>query len=561
MGAFFFQCLTLVLIPFLHEDIAIVTAAFFYHERGFPIAVAFFCLLAGAIASDIVVFSLGAGARRIPKLRRFVIYKNIGRARDKITRHLVLSVIFARVVPGALFPTYIACGWLGVPFVKFFIVAFCGAVVYTAIMFTLVLIFGTAIALWAGAWGWTILLLIVGFIATAAVFRPAIRIFMNIITGHGRVSYPGAATHSGMPALGSLERAVGPAERIPPLIFYIPLGLHWFWLGMRYRCLTLPTLANPNIEAGGLWGESKSKCLQQIAPGNARFIAPYIVIKNEDDSAAVTEKILAMMTQAGLDFPAVAKPDIGWQGYGVQVIKSRDELAEYVELFPTHAKIVVQRLVPYEGEAGIFYVRQPNEPRGRIASMTFRYFPHVTGDGTSSVRELLSKDPRSSFKANFHTGDEPYHLGVAESVLDSVPGAGEVVRLSFIGSIRVGGLYRNASAHITPALTARIDEIARSMPQFCYGRFDVRFRSVEELERGEEFQIIEVNGAGSEAIHVWDPQTPVREVYRELFGYQNVLFEIGAQNRDTGLSAISVRQLIRFARKQNRLVANYPASM
>ena len=55
------------------------------------------------------------------------------------------------------------------------------------------------------------------------------------------------------------------------------------------------------------------------------------------------------------------------------------------------------------------------------------------------------------------------------------------------------------------------------MPEFYFGRFDIRFKSIDALCRGEGFQILEVNGASAEAIHIWDPEQTVRETYRVLF--------------------------------------------
>src|SRR3546814_7105802 len=79
------------------------------------------------------------------------------------------------------------------------------------------------------------------------------------------------------------------------------------------------------------------------------------------------------------------------------------------------------------------------------------------------------------------------------------------------------------------------------MPEFYFGRFDVRFRSVEALGRGEDFQILEVNGASAEAIHIWDPEQTVRETYRVLFEQFRLLYEIGAGHRDSGHRPISLR--------------------
>jgi hypothetical protein len=144
-------------------------------------------------------------------------------------------------------------------------------------------------------------------------------------------------------------------------------------------------------------------------------------------------------------------------------------------------------------------------------------------------------------------------------MLSQIPAAGEIVRLALIGSIRTGALYRDGRRHITAALAERIDALAQSMPEFHFGRFDIRFRSIEAMERGE-FKVFEVNGAGSEAIHVWDPAMRLPDVYRELFRQQALLFQFGAANHSRGFQPMSVRALLRLAAYQNRLVLNYPPS-
>ncbi len=134
------------------------------------------------------------------------------------------------------------------------------------------------------------------------------------------------------------------------------------------------------------------------------------------------------------------------------------------------------------------------------------------------------------------------------------------MRLAFIGSIRVGGLYQDARKEITPALSARFDAIARSMPAFHYGRFDIRFASLERLKEGEDFGIIEINGAGAEAIHVWDPDLSLGEVYRSLFDAVALMFKIGRLNRDRGVKPCSLWECLAYARRQHQLILRYPPS-
>jgi hypothetical protein len=152
------------------------------------------------------------------------------------------------------------------------------------------------------------------------------------------------------------------------------------------------------------------------------------------------------------------------------------------------------------------------------------------------------------------------HMGVRGSELDAVPEAGRVVRLAFIGSIRAGGLYRDALSHLTPALSARFDAIARDMDEFYVGRFDIRFASVERLEAAQDFAIIEINGAGSEPIQIWDPDCTLSAAYRELARCQSLMFEIGRRNRSRGYRPMRLPDFLRWTWRYSRMLTSYPPS-
>ena len=94
----------------------------------------------------------------------------------------------------------------------------------------------------------------------------------------GLVRRPAAArtegpSHLGLPALRGLVARIGVAEKIPTQLFYAPLALQWLWLAIRFRSLSLPTLVNPMIEVGGLWGESKQVYLDMVTGENRRWLA------------------------------------------------------------------------------------------------------------------------------------------------------------------------------------------------------------------------------------------------------------------------------------------------
>lgn len=340
-------------------------------------------------------------------------------------------------------------------------------------------------------------------------------------------------------------------ERMPKWLICVPLVVQWLWLSLRYGGATLPSAANPHLTSGGLVGEGKLEYFRGMGPLARSLTADYCAVFN--DGTANEDSLRQTMAENGLAFPIVAKPDLGLCGYGVRLLPDMAALRAYLAVFPSGETVVLQRYLPQEGEAGIFYARDPVTGEGRIIGLALRYFPRVTGDGRSTVAQLVAADVRARRIAR-----SPRHECSVPS--ESVPAAGQQVRLATIGSTRVGGLYRDGAALITSELVRAIDAIARDMPDFHFGRFDVRYESLRELGVGRGFTIMEINGAGSEAIEAWDPDIGVLQGFRMVFAKQRLLFAIGAAQRKAGVRPIGLLALARLNRRQNRLVDRYPPS-
>lgn len=340
-------------------------------------------------------------------------------------------------------------------------------------------------------------------------------------------------------------------ERLPKWLIVVPLALQWLLLSLRYRSATLPSIANPAITAGGLVGEGKTEYFDSMGTHALAMTArsTSLVVDHDppySDAAAV-------MRQAGIDFPIIAKPDLGWCGFGVCLVESAAALAEYLAAFPKGERVMLQAFVPFDGEAGIFYARRPGAASGWLPGLALRYFPQVIGDGSSTLDQLLARDPRLR-----RLTADGLHRFAHDGKQILIPG--QRLRLATIGSTRVGGLYRDGQALITPALSAAIDAIACDMKDFHFGRFDVRYRSEAALTRGEDFTIIEVNGAGSEAIEAWDPALTASAAFAKIFRKQALLFAIAAGNRGRGFRLASPLELARLHLRQQRLIRRYPPS-
>ncbi len=334
----------------------------------------------------------------------------------------------------------------------------------------------------------------------------------------------------------------------PGWLFYIPVVLFWIAMGLRFRGFTLPTAANPRVETGGLCGESKSSILDQAGPVARAWIAPYVVMATGDDDLRRARQALA---DAGLSLPVVVKPDIGCNGTGVRRADTVAALAQALAAFPRHTALVLQELIPYEGEAGIFYVRAPDQPEGRITSLTLKSAPRIIGDGISTVRSLILADARS--------GQIPeIYLPRLAARHDEILPAGQELALVFAGNHCKGSIFSDGGRHITAALTRRIDRIMGDIPDFHFGRIDVKFHGLSSLSAGEGFRIIEINGVGSEATHIWDSSTTLAKAYRDQIMHYRLAFEIGAAMRRRGARPTAPLALLSAWRKQRRLMASYP---
>jgi hypothetical protein len=344
---------------------------------------------------------------------------------------------------------------------------------------------------------------------------------------------------------------VGRLERLPKWLNLVPMVAQWAWLSLRYRAITLPSCANPAIVTGGLVGEGKLEYFGIMGETASRWVAATTsVVAN---GAASLASAHAAMKDAGLSYPVVVKPDLGWCGFGVRRVDSQDEMRSYLQAYPEGERVVIQEWRDDPGEAGIFYMRHPAQESGQIIGMLLRHYPRVVGDGCRTVAQLIEADPRAR-----RLGRD----GASEPCCDAsqVPPAGRTVRIATVGSTRVGGLYEDGSASITPRLTAAIDAIARDMKDFHVGRFDVKYRDLAALAAGTDFTIIEVNGAGSEAVHAWDPALTLRQAYGIVFAKQRRLFAIGDEMRRRGHSPVGWLALARHHLRQQALIRRYPPS-
>jgi hypothetical protein len=356
----------------------------------------------------------------------------------------------------------------------------------------------------------------------------------------------------GMPDMDTSGRATSFFEFWPAWVMYLPVVLQWAWLSLRYRSLSLPLIANPAVPLSGMVGVPKTAVFDRAGSLARNWILPWLEYQVTGDSAAAQmPRLEQLMTEANLALPVVAKPNLGCRGVGVKLLQSEADVLDYVGTFPAAASIQFQQLADWEPEAGVFYVRHPDLEAGQITSLTLKYMPYVVGDGEATLAELIARDPRAGQLQHLY---RDRHANSWHRVID----AGQPFRLVFAASHSRGAIFRDGNDYITDKLTKALDTIFNDIPGFYYGRLDIKFRSLDSLMNGEEFVIIEINGASSEAIHIWDRDTGFGEAVKTLLQQYQTLFTLGHANRQLGYKPPGLRALWDAWRHESRLVKQYP---
>lgn len=353
--------------------------------------------------------------------------------------------------------------------------------------------------------------------------------------------------HQGLPPLDNQAPSLSFFELWPRWAFYPPVVFYALWLSARHGGLTTLTASNPSMKNGGFIGDSKNEVYRLFPENLKQYIPVTLSIKATTD----IEQATAEMKRHGLTFPIVAKPDSGCRGAGVQKISNKEYLVKYLQDFPHTDNIILQEYVPYEAEAGIFYIRHPDENKGHIFSLTLKYFPYIYGDGKSTIKQLIVNDKRASKL-------QETYLTRHQDKLDVILCQDEPFRLSFAGAHSKGTIFKNGNAYITPAMEAFFDTLSKQIPEFYFGRFDIRFEDMRSLETGENMKIIELNGAGAEATHIWDSKTSLLKAYDTLFKQFKHVYEIGAKNKKRGFKPENIPTLWKHICENENNTAQYP---
>ncbi len=320
---------------------------------------------------------------------------------------------------------------------------------------------------------------------------------------------------------------------------YIPLIPVWIWYCLRSRSIWFFTPSNPGLVFGGFDGVSKRE-MYKLFPLNSYPKSIYVSTRI---SFAELEKLVA---SGNFNFPFIAKPEIGRMGFMFRKINTRENLKRYHETIPVD--YILQEYIEYPLEVSVFYYRFPNERNGTITGFIKKESMVVSGDGKSTLTELINTYPR----ARYHI--EEIKSKHKENLNDIIP-AGELFYLSHALNLSRGGKLVNLEHEKDENLLNVFDELSYYTKNLYFGRYDIKCASIEDLKQGKNFCILEYNGCGGEPHHVYGNDNTLLKACSILAHHWSILYKISKYNHLKGIHYWKFKKGLRFFVEANKHVS------
>src|SRR5439155_11142943 len=268
----FLASTAIILLSFVSEDAATISSALSIFGGPISWPIGFAACFAGIWLGDLGLYSLarwvGKPILRSRWIARFADADAVERCEQRFNRHGSLTLVASRFVPGTRLPTYLAAGLLSMPLTRFALVTALAAVLLIGGIFAIAKLLGSHALIWFSLFQGKI----------AAIVFTAFLIGASLLLVRKLALIP------------AFVRRWTRWEFWPTWLFYIPVGVYYLWLAIRYRGFNVPTAANPGIKTGGVIGESKLEILDELRCTSPEFVAEAFLL----DGWTTTDRLLSL---------------------------------------------------------------------------------------------------------------------------------------------------------------------------------------------------------------------------------------------------------------------------
>jgi hypothetical protein len=319
------------------------------------------------------------------------------------------------------------------------------------------------------------------------------------------------------------------------LIKYIPMVPFWIMHCLRAKSPWFFTAANPTLTFGGYAGESKME-MYSLLPAhtypNSFLISP----------AKSELEVELLFKSTNLTFPVAAKPDVGRMGLMFRKLNSLEELFSYHRQMKVD--YILQEFVDLPLEVSVFYYRFPNQEKGTITGFVKKERLSVTGDGVSTLHDLMLNYSRVQFRL------EEMQVKHAP-MLHSVIALGEIYVLSEALNLSRGGQLISLESEKDERLLELFDGLSHA-GKFYFGRYDIKCSSIDDIKKGRNYSILEFNGTGAEPHHVYGNNNSILQAIDILLAHWKILYRISVENNKRGIDYWSLRRGLRHIQRANK---------
>jgi len=310
--------------------------------------------------------------------------------------------------------------------------------------------------------------------------------------------------------------------------FYWQSMYHYLLNGARFRSMTFFSACNPAIDLGGMLYDRKTD-IYNLLPQH--FVPATTIITSRSAAQSFIEK-------NSLTFPLIVKPNVGLKGFKVYKIGSAEELHNFfIENDVNEREWLLQEYVDYKKEFSVLFYRFPIKQKTGISSFIEKSYPHVVGDGKSTLKQLIHR-----YSNPFLLKEEVYQRLAEE--LDSVPAVGVKVILDYIGNYSRGAKFHSMMEYVTPEMSKMISSVFQKADGLNFFRIDFKSNSVEDFMKGD-FKILEINGMKSEPLHIYDTDSNFVENVKTIQEHWSIIETITREQRALMVGLPTFRQGIK----------------
>lgn len=296
------------------------------------------------------------------------------------------------------------------------------------------------------------------------------------------------------------------------MLSFYPILL-WLKHSIRNKSFNFFIYSNPAIYQGGMFNERKTD-IYKLLPKN---LIPKMILATKKDGI---ENIIKRMSENGISFPVFLKPNIGFRGFLVQKVDSELQLQNLLQKFKKK-EFLIQEFIDLKNEYAILYYRFPNNQMTGISSFSSREYPYVVGDGTSTLIDLIliQNNKRLDLTYLNNTIDKNY-----------IPKVKEKIIIDYVGNYARGSRIINETSNVDAELISCFYDVIGPINGLNFVRVDLKANSIEDI-KNKNFKIIEVNGAKSESLHVYDETINLKNKLQIVRNHWKLLSDVSIAHR------------------------------